>query len=185
MNETRARRALARALSLASMLGGCGGPACATSPASPECHTFSSPPPFGKTLIAAAGFSGLAPHMLASVPFRIPTPGVLDATVDWTFTTDNVDVYIGYGSCTVDQFNNGTCHVVAFSESASAKPERVGVSELGPGYYSLFIGNRGPDEESVSYQIFLTTFDEGPIEPPPDVGRMGRTEDFVGMLPRP
>ena len=130
-------------------------------------------------------FSGLGPHMLASVPFELPTPGIVEATVDWTFTTDNVDVYIVYGSCTVEQFNNVGCRVVAFSESPSAKPELVGASEQGPGYYNLYIGNRGPDGESVSYQIFLTTFNTGPIDPPPDLGRVGRTEDFVGMLPGP
>jgi hypothetical protein len=124
----------------------------------------------GKTLVAEGSLPGLGRQVLASVPFAIQTQGVVDVTVDWTFTTDNVDVYICSGYCTVDQVNNGTAYVVALSESTSAKPEVVGASEQRPGPYTLFIGNRGPDEESVSYQIFLTAVNEYPVEPPPDVG---------------
>ena len=163
MKETPTSQALAGAVALALLLGGCGGPHCSKNPAPPECLV--PPPlwPYGKTLIAEGSLSRLAPYRLAAVPFRIPTLGLLDATVDWTLTTDNVDVYVVLGSCPVDQFN--TCRFVAYSESTSAKPELVGVSELRAGEYTLFIGNRGPDEESVSYQIFLTIGNE--YSPPP------------------
>lgn len=168
MKETRTREALAGAVALALTLGGCRDAKCPTSPPTADCP---APPPlwpYGKSLIAEGRRSGLEPNMLASIPFRLPTLGLLDATVDWTLTTDNVDVYIANESCTVEQFNkghNGTCRFAAYSESTSAKPELVGASELGPGNYTLLIGNRGPDEESASYQIFLTIVNE--YSPPP------------------
>ena len=157
MNETPTSPALTGAVALALLLGGCGGPKCSTCPPPP------SPFPFGKTLVAEGSLSRLARTTLASVPFRIPTLGLVDVTVDWTLATDNVDVYVALGSCTVDQFN--TCRFVAYSESTSAKPELVGVSQLTAGEYTLLIGNRGPDEESVSYQVFLTIVNE--YSPPP------------------
>jgi hypothetical protein len=168
MKETPTREALAGAVALAFMLGGCGGAKCPTSPATAECPAPPPLRPYGKTLIAEGRLSGLGPSMLASIPFRLPTLGLLDATVDWTLTTDNVDVYIANESCTVEQFNkgyDGTCRFFDYSESTSAKPELVGASELGPGNLTLLIGNRGPDEESVSYQIFLTIGNE--YSPPP------------------
>ena len=168
MNEAPTRHALAGAVALALLLGGCGGSPCSKSPAPPECVVSPTPWPFGKTLIAEGELSGLAPNVLASVLFRIPTVGLIDASVDWTLTTDNVDVYIANESCTVEQFNkgsNGTCRFYGYSESTSAKPEVVGASQMRPGYYTLLIGNRGPDEESVSYQIFVTIVNE--YSPPP------------------
>jgi len=163
MNETPTIQALAGAVVLALLLGGCGGSNCSKNPAPPGCVAPPTPWPFGKTVIAEGRLSGLAPNRLTAVPFRLPTVGLLDATVDWALTTDNVDVYITYGSCTVDQFS--TCHFVAYSESTSAKPELVGVSQVRAGEYTLFMGNRGPAEESVSYQIFLTIVNE--YSPPP------------------
>lgn len=165
MSETPTSQVLAGAVALALLLGGCGGSNCSKNPAPPGCVAPPTPWPFGKTLIAEGALPGLAPGMLAPVPFRLPTLGVLDAIVDWTLTTDNVDVYITSGSCTVDQFNSGACRLAAYSASTSAKPEVVGKAEAGAGDYTLFIGNRGPGEESCSYQIFLTIVNE--YSPPP------------------
>jgi hypothetical protein len=167
MNETPTSQALAGVVALALMLGGCAGSKCPTSPATADCP---APPPlwpYGKTLIAEGRLAGLAPSMLVSIPFRLPTLGLLDATVDWTLTTDNVDVYIANESCTVEQFNkgyNGTCRFFAYSESTSAKPELVGADQIA-GNCTILFRNRGPDEESVSYQIVLTIGNE--YSPPP------------------
>lgn len=187
MNAIRRKLALAGALALALLLGGCGGDNvdCTRNPVAPGCVQTSPPPPPVTRLIAERSFSGLGARVLGVVPFSTDATGTIDATVDWTFTTDNVDIYIVRGSCTVDQFNNRTCPFVAFSESASAKPEKVSAPNQAPGSFTLYIGNRGPAEEAVSYQIFLTTGGSGSSAVATRVGRVGRAEDFVGMLSGP
>jgi len=187
MNAIRRNLTLAGALALALLLGGCGGDSkpCSENPTGPGCQVSPSPSPPVKTLITQGSFSGLGERNLSYVPFNTDATGTIEATVDWTFTTDNVDIYIVRGTCTVDQFNSGTCPFVTFSESASAKPERVSASNQAPGSFNLYIGNRGPAEEAVSYQVFLTTGGSGSSALTTRVGRVGRTEDYIKMLSRP
>jgi hypothetical protein len=188
MNAIRRKLALAGALALALLLGGCGGDKvnCTQNPAGTGCPPPPPPSPTPvTTLITGGSFSGLGARNLSSVPFNTSATGTIDATVDWTFTTDNVEIYIVRGTCTVDQFNNRTCPFIAFSESPSAKPEKVTASNQAPGSFNLYIGNRGPAEEAVSYQVFLTTGGSGSSASTTRVSRVGRAEDFVGMLSGP
>jgi hypothetical protein len=99
----------------------------------------------------------MSPRTLYSVgTFTTTVAGRLDVTVDWTFATDNVDVYVARGTCTIDQVNQRTCPFATLSESTTAKPERLVMSSLDPGTYNLMIGNRGPASEAASYQVVHT-----------------------------
>jgi hypothetical protein len=89
------------------------------------------------------------------VPFTTTQSGRLDVTAEWTFVTNDVDVYLARGNCTFDQFNANACDIAVFSESETAKPEKVRLSGAAAGSYTLFIGNRGPTDESVSFQVVL------------------------------
>ena len=78
--------------------------------------------------------------------------------MDWTFASNNVEVYLMNGACnSVADFNARVCSINTFSESATLKPERLRVLGANAGAYTLGIGNRGPADESVSYQVVLTT----------------------------
>ena len=94
--------------------------------------------------------------VLAVIPFTTTLPGTVDVTVDWTFAANDVDVYLARGACSFDQFVADQCQVIAFSESVTAKPEKVSAAGTTAGAHTLFIGNLGPDDESVAYQIVLS-----------------------------
>src|SRR5262245_47386978 len=49
--------------------------------------------------------------------FTTSVAGRLEVTVDWTFATNDLDVYVARGACTVDQVNQKTCNFASFSES--------------------------------------------------------------------
>ena len=186
MKTNRRLFASATAVALALLLGACGGDDCSDHPTTPDCNPPPSPSPSPevRTLILEGSFSGLEELMLARVPFDTNSTGRIEATVDWTFGTDDVDIYLVRGSCTIEQFNNRTCTFAAFSESASAKPERISAGSQAAGSYNLYIGNRGPAEEAVSFQIFLVTGGSASSASTTRVDREGRAEDFVGIVSR-
>jgi hypothetical protein len=45
---------------------------------------------------------------------------------------------------------------VAFSESSTAKPERPRATNVQAGAYTLWVGNLGPTDESVSFQVVFS-----------------------------
>jgi hypothetical protein len=116
-----------------------------------------TPPPPPPPFVVAQGTGALEAGFLAQVtPFRTPLPGRLDATVDWTFATNDVDAIIVSGECSLEQFDAGRCPVLAVAAGTTAKPERLTVPAAAPGTYTLFIGNEGPEDESLSFQVVLT-----------------------------
>ena len=173
---TRCRTALLSPASVLCMIGGtllfvaaCGGGdtptspsgAAATSAAPPPAPPPSAPPPppAPVTRVVAEG-SGFIPVLhLASVPFTTETTGTIGATVDWTFGTNDVDVYLTRGTdpCTIDQFNTNRCPFLGLAESLTAKPEQLSVPNLAAGPYTVYVGNFGPTDESISIQITLTS----------------------------
>jgi hypothetical protein len=90
------------------------------------------------------------------VPFTTPALGTLDATVDWTVASNDIDVYLERGECTCAMALADACQDVASSESTTAKPEKLTVTNLSAGSYTLVIGNAGPGRESSSYEVGLT-----------------------------
>jgi hypothetical protein len=140
----------------AVLLAACGGDS-GTTPT--VVATPAPPPPPVTTIIAQGAFTGLESRYLAFLPVSVTATGRLEVTVDWTFASNDIDIYVTQGTdpCTVQQFNTGTCPFLAFSESTSAKPERVTIASVAAGPHTLYIANFGSSEEAVSYQILLTT----------------------------
>jgi hypothetical protein len=138
------------AVALAASLVACGGdngvpPTAPSTPAPP-------PPP-----VVVSGATGLAleADVLARVVFEATRSGTLDATVDWTFPENDLDVGILGGNCSFEQFLGNQCPIVAISASTTAKPERIS-GAVNAGTYTLFIENTGPGDETISYQVVLT-----------------------------
>ena len=115
-----------------------------------------TPTPPGPPSVIAQGSGGLGVFYLAEIPLATTTTGRLDVTVDWTFTTNDVDIYLTRGGCSFEQFLAADCSFVTYSESPSAKPERISAPGSPPDRYTLWIGNLGPSTESVSYQVVLS-----------------------------
>jgi hypothetical protein len=136
-------------LSLAACGGGGGG-----GPTTPTATPVPTPTPpavvsQGAGLPLAAGYAGL-------VNVTTARTGTLDVTVDWTYPANDVDVLLTRGACTFDQLIALQCTILAFSDSTTAKPEKIHAESAAAGTYSLFVENTGPGDESVSFQVVLT-----------------------------
>ena len=78
---------------------------------------------------------------LDAEPFSTTTTGRLDVTVDWTFASSAIWVYVvSAGSCNLAGFNARSCNFLLRSESG-AKPRKVSVANFAPGSYDLLLAN--------------------------------------------
>lgn len=140
-------------IGLAAALAACG----SGGGSAPTTPTVPPPAPAVRTVIDQGSYSGLPARTLLVVPFITAASGTIDATVDWTFPSNTIYVYVSRGTCALEQINADQCPFVAVSEAATPKPRVIRVPGASPGAYTLYIGNVGPSEESVSFQIGLTT----------------------------
>lgn len=120
-------------------------------------NTPPPPPPPVRSLVIQGSSSGLGDHILGVVDFTTSAAGTLEAHVDWTFASSHMGVYLVRGNCSVDQFNARTCQFLSSSESSTEKPRTITTASTPAGAYQLLVGNYGPSEEAVSYQVFLTS----------------------------
>ena len=111
------------------------------------------------TTVISQGSSSLAASTVAPVTFTTTSAGTLDVTVDWTFASNDVDIFLARGSapCSLATFNDRSCGFIATEESKTMKPERLRSANLAPGAYSLYVANFGERDESVAWQFVLTT----------------------------
>ena len=63
----------------------------------------------------------------------------------------------GTDPCSLAQFNNRQCPWLGSAESTTAKPERLSVPNLAAGAYTLYIANFGDAQDSMSFQVTLTS----------------------------
>ena len=82
--------------------------------------------------------------------------GAFDATVDWTFAANDIDVFLARGTCTFEQFVDDKCTVAAMTTSTTAKPEKLRLANQPAGTYTLVVANFGPGDESIAYQVVFT-----------------------------
>jgi len=163
MHAVRGTLVLATALILAVSFGACSSSNdnnCGTNPTGPGC----SPPPTtapaqSRSVIKTASCTDLGVNFLCFFePFTTSQKGDLDVTVDWTYPEDRIQVMVSGGNCTLDQINGGQCNYIVSSPAATTpKPRVLMVKAVAAGSYTLYVGNRGPQLESVSIQIGLTT----------------------------
>jgi len=147
----RHRAAVPALLFALPLLPACGGSSNAPTPAAPPTTTTPAP----VQTVVASGATFVPPRVAILIPFETTATGAIDVTVDWTFASNEIDLYLLSGSCTPQQWPR--CTFATFSESRDFKPERLRFLGAFAGPYVLAIGNIGPGEESVSYQVVLTT----------------------------
>ncbi len=140
----------------AALLVGCGGDDSATGPSTTPSTIASAPV---TNVIGSVTGESLQPGFLVYYPFTTPASGTIGVTVDWTLATSDLDVFLARGTtpCTAAQFNSRQCPLVGSAESKTAKPERLSVPDQAAGSYILYIGNYGNTQESLSFQLTLTT----------------------------
>jgi len=198
---TRCRTALLSRASLLCVVAGalllvaaCGGdsptptaptPTPAPTPAPIPVPPPPSPPPTPVTSVIGEGNSSLPSSTLLYVPFNTTATGTIGVTVDWTFSTNDVDIFLvrGTNPCTIEQFNSNQCPFLAFSASVSAKPERLSVPNLAAGPYTVYIANFGATQESVSFQFTLTSVPGASVASAPSA-RFGVVKGFLNGTTR-
>jgi hypothetical protein len=82
--------------------------------------------------------------------------GTLDATVQWTFATNDVDLVATSTTCSPAAFITDACTLLAEASSTTAKPERISFSVTGGSSYRIWIVNFGPGAESGTLEVGLT-----------------------------
>lgn len=161
-----------------SVLQGCG----SSNTPTPIPSATPTPTPTVQTVVST-GSGSIPVRILVPIPFTTTAAGRLDVTVDWTFATNDLDVYLARGACSFDQFVTNQCTLVTFSESRTAKPERLAFPGAAAGSYVLLVGNRGPADESAAFQVVLTT---GPGASSASAGsrsvQPSRTRDYEGFV---
>jgi len=134
-------------------LSGCG--SGSTPPGGP-----STPPPTPAASTAVIHDDSFPVGSKVVVPdvFTTSSAGTLTITLDWTFATNDVDIFVAKGTepCTLQTFNDRSCGFLASEESTTMKPEKLTMANLAAGTYTLYVANFGSTDESVACHITLT-----------------------------
>jgi hypothetical protein len=139
---------LVGALALTVSCGGDGGP---TTPVTTTPTTTLPPPP--SVVLETGGPIGAG--YVWAWPFTTSRAGTIDATVNYTYSTNALVVWVARGSCTSEQFVADQC-VYAATSFAGPNPRKVSVTGAAAGDFIILIGNAGPEDDSVSFQVVLT-----------------------------
>ena len=152
--QTRSRRvgALAGALALVVGLTACGGGGSSTSATPP----VTNPPAPVRSVIGNFTFSLGSIALAQPVEVTVSGNGTMDATVQWTFAGNDVDLYLTDRSCNATSiFNLGNCNVMSRADSFTNKPEVIRQT-LSTGVYRLWVYNDGPGSESGTLVVGFT-----------------------------
>jgi hypothetical protein len=154
MERTFALRGAAAIVAVGALLGlaACGG---GSNPGGPTPTLSPTPTPCAQKVLDSD--SGPLPSRnLVYFDFSVPESGRLDVTLDWTNASNNMGVYVTpANTCTLAEFNARSCNFVIRSETG-AKPRKVSAN-VAAGNYRWLFGNFGTTDESVSYQVVLST----------------------------
>lgn len=122
---------------LTVMLPSCGGDS--PTPANPT--PTSTPRPTSTT---SCNFSGLDPGEALGCDFVVNADADVEIFMDWTFTTNDIDVFVTSPSCSTalwsTLFNQTSGCTTPLRGATTAKPERV-TGRLGPGNYRIYAGS--------------------------------------------
>ena len=165
---------------LALSLTACGGSSDGPTPTPMVTPPPTPPPP--QVVAEGTGLS-LEAEFIGRVPITTTRTGSLEATVDWTFAANDIDVALVRTNCSVDQFFAGACQVLTISASTTAKPERIRVDSAAAGDYTLFIENTGPGDETLSFQVVLTPSATGAA--PPSASARAEVSATLGQKRQP
>jgi hypothetical protein len=108
------------------------------------------------TTVTAGTYSATA-HFSHFINFTTMTSGQLTIKVTWGSSSNTLWVDFS-ASCTSDQYVAGTCQLIYSDRSSVAVAQKAPVvNSVAAGTYVLIIDNRGPSDETVSYEIDLAS----------------------------
>src|SRR5262245_26735650 len=96
-------------------------------------------------------FVGLQPGVASFRDFTVGVTGTMGATLDWTFSFNDLDIVVTSTSC----FVLITCSPIGEASSETAKPERLTVN-VTPGSIRVWVANFGPGAESGTLSLSVT-----------------------------
>jgi hypothetical protein len=91
----------------------------------------------------------------ALAPVHLSSAGELEVSADWGSSSNDIDVGILNGSCSIAQMVARQCPDPFASSSTRKRPETLRTN-VSPGEYTLLLVNFGPGAEKVSYKVYLT-----------------------------
>jgi hypothetical protein len=162
MNAVRRTLVLAAGLAFALALGACDnkdkGDGCATNPTGPGCPPPPTTQPACTQSVVESGSDSWDASTLGYNDFSVPEAGRLDITVDWTYASSRIGVFlVPANTCnTVDEFNARSCNFLVRSEPSTVKPRKISTPNFAAGNYRWLIGNFSDSNESISWQIVLS-----------------------------
>lgn len=148
------------AVVLAAFLPACGGGGGGNTPT-----TLPPAPQPVRTQIAGGNFTVVGTDEanaagfvvdVAAGPVSVSGTGTVEINADWTFASNDIDILFYNGSCTSNQAVRGQCSIANRTTSTTAKPERLTITGVPAGSYSVGFANYGRTAESGNYQVFLT-----------------------------
>lgn len=149
------------ALALAAFLpacggGGGGGNTPSTLPPTPQpTRTQIAGGNFSVVGINEANNAGFAVDVAAG-PVTVSGTGTVEIVADWTFASNDIDILFFTGSCSSAQAVRGQCTIANRTTATNVKPERLTITGVPAGNYSVGFANYGASAESGNYQVFLT-----------------------------
>jgi hypothetical protein len=146
----KSRIALVLALAAAPFLPGCGAGGGITA-----VDTTQHKPV--RSIVLQRGWE-LVPGQLLGVDvnFTGSGSGTADVTVEWTYASNDLDIYVTAQACTVDAFSAGSCAYTAKADGTTSKPERLTFPASAGSSYRVWVVNFGPAQESGTLEIGLT-----------------------------
>lgn len=108
------------------------------------------------TTLPTQPFANLPAGAVAFAEVTINGTGVLTGTADWTFASNDIDVYVTSPSCRAgDILELANCQAVGRTTAVTTKPERLTVN-VTQGNYRVWVANFGPSSESGTLQMTAT-----------------------------
>ena len=134
-------------------LAACGG---GSSPTTPGPQPTPPPQPVQFTL----NFAPLVSNGAKFTDLQINGNATLAATADWTFASNDVDIYVTSTSCNAPNAEDlsagrGGCTILGKADSTSAKPERLTMN-VSQGITRVWAANFGATTESGQLIVIIT-----------------------------
>ena len=108
-----------------------------------------------RTVVGSRSFSlGVLEAMALDVSITGSGSGTLDATANWSFAADDVDLYVTSTGCA--NFLTDNCSVQAQANSTTNKPERLTLTVTAGNNYRIWVVNFGPGFETGTVEVGLT-----------------------------
>lgn len=104
------------------------------------------------TAASSPNGSDLTGDSIALIAITLNANATLDAVVDWTFSSNDVEIGFYQGSCNLNNLGTGNCANTLIESGRVSKPARISKS-VAAGSYTLIIANFGPGSESGTWQV--------------------------------